>query len=572
MPLDSAQGATSDNYELRQRAENRMGGLRSNRYSWWVHAQELANFFLPRRYKWIITPNQAARGSPINQHIIDSTGTLAARTLASGLLAGLSNPSTPWFKFAIDGYDDAGSAVVRWLAECMRRMYTVFQESNFYNAMATMYFDLVIFGTAVVIIYQDYENVIHCYNPCFGEYFVDSLSVLETVVLYREFVLTIAQIEDQFGYDNMSPGLQKQFDNGGAALTREYVVMCAIEPNLEPRGGIPEIFKFREIYWEAGSSRDRILRKCGYHDFPAVVPRWDLVANDPYGRSPAMDALGDVKQLQQETKRKAQAIDKMVNPPMTADVQLKNQPASLLPGGVTYVNGLTRERPGFTTVYTVVPPIAEMKQDIQEIQERIKRTFYNNLFTDISDLQTVRTAEEIIARKEEKLLMLPTIKRIDKEALAQAIERTWGIMQRGGLLPPPPPEAAGKFVAIKYTSPFAMAMKAAETGAIERSVQFAGNLVAVDPTVMDNFDLDATIHVYSDMIGADPRTLRQEANRDAIRADRAKDRQTAQVQQETAAAVQGANVLSQTDVGGGQNALERMLGGGGGGGGGGPGG
>jgi hypothetical protein len=551
----------SDNYELRQRAENRMAGLRSNRYSWWVHAQELANYYLPRRYKWIITPNQAARGSPINQHIIDSTGTLAARTLASGLLAGLSNPSTPWFKFMIDGEDDAGSDVVRWLAECARRMYTVFQESNFYNAMATMYFDLVIFGTAVVIIYEDFENVIHCYNPCFGEYFVDSLSRFESVILYREFVLTIAQIEDQFGYENMSPGLQKQFDNGGASLTREYVVMCAIEPNLEPYGGIPKMFKFREIYWEAGSSRDNILRKCGYHDFPAVVPRWDLTGNDPYGRSPAMDALGDVKQLQQETKRKAQAIDKMVNPPMTADVQMKNQPASLLPGGITYVNGLSRDRPGFTTVYTVMPPIAEMKQDIQEVQERIKRTFFNNLFTDISDLQTVRTAEEIIARKEEKLLMLPTIKRIDNEALARAIERTWGIMLRGGLLPRPPPEAAGKFVAIKYTSPFAMAMKAAETGAIERAMQFAGNLVAVDPTVMDNFDLDSTAHVYSDMIGADPRILRKESDRDGIRAARAKAKQTAQVQQETAAAVQGANVLSQTDVGGGQNALERMLGG-----------
>jgi hypothetical protein len=551
----------SDNYELRQRAENRMAGLRSNRYSWWVHAQELANYFLPRRYKWIITPNQAARGSPINQHIIDSTGTLAARTLASGLLAGLSNPSTPWFKFMIDGEDDAGSATVRWLAECMRRMYTVFQESNFYNAMATMYFDLVIFGTAVVIIYEDFENVIHCYNPCFGEYFVDSLSRFESVVLYREFVLTIAQIEDQFGYENMSPGLQKQFDNGGASLTREYVVMCAIEPNLEPYGGVPKMFKFREIYWEAGSSRDNILRKCGYHDFPAVVPRWDLTGNDPYGRSPAMDALGDVKQLQQETKRKAQAIDKMVNPPMTADVQMKNQPASLLPGGITYVNGLSRDRPGFTTVYTVMPPIAEMKQDIQEVQERIKRIFFNNLFTDISDLQTVRTAEEIIARKEEKLLMLPTIKRIDNEALARAIERTWGIMLRGGLLPRPPPEAAGKFVAIKYTSPFAMAMKAAETGAVERVMQFAGNLVAVDPTVMDNVDLDSTIHVYSDMIGADPRILRKDTDRDGIRAARAKARQTAQVQQETAAAVQGANVLSNTDVGGGQNALERMLGG-----------
>jgi hypothetical protein len=30
----------------------------------------------------------------------------------------------------------------------------------------------------------------------------------------------------------------------------------------------------------------------------------------------------------------------MVNPPLLADVQLKNQPASSLPGGVTYVNNI----------------------------------------------------------------------------------------------------------------------------------------------------------------------------------------------------------------------------------------
>jgi hypothetical protein len=550
-----------ENYQLRQNAENRMAGLRSNRYSWWVHWQELANYFLPRRYKWLITPNQAARGSPMNQHIIDSTGTLAARTLASGLLAGLTNPSTPWFKFGIDGFDEEGSSVVLWLAECARRMYTVFQESNFYNSMAVMYFDLVIFGTAPVIIYEDFEDVIHCYNPCAGEYFVDCDDRLVVTVFYREFVLTISQIVQQFGYENCSPGVQRGYDTGGASLTREYLVCHAIEKNLSPYGGIPEMFPYRELYWEAGSARDLVLKKKGFYEFPCVVPRWDLVSNDPYGRSPAMDALGDDKQLQQETKRKAQAIDKMVNPPMIADVQLKNQPASLLPGGVTYVNGLTKDRSGFAPVYTVMPPIAEMKEDIHEVQDRIKRIFFNNLFTDISDLQTVRTAEEIIARKEEKLLMLPVIKRLDNEGLARAIERTWSIMFRGGLLPPPPPEARGKFIAIKYISPFAMAMKAAETGAIERSVQFAGNLVAVDPTVLDNYDLDRTVHVYNDLLGADPRILREDTKRDAVREARAKQQQMAQIQQETTAAVQGANVLSQTDVGGGQNALQRMLGG-----------
>jgi hypothetical protein len=104
------------------------------------------------------------------------------------------------------------------------------------------------------------------------------------------------------------------------------------------------------------------------------------------------------------------------------------------------------------------------------------------LFTDISDLKTVRSATEIEARREEKLLMLPVIKRLDKEVLAPAIERVWGIMMRGNLLPKPiPPEIVGHLIGIKYISPFAMAMLAAETTAIERAYAFGGNLAAVFP-------------------------------------------------------------------------------------------
>ena len=87
-----------------------------------------------------------------------------------------------------------------------------------------------------------------------------------------------------------------------------------------------------------------------------------------------MDALPDIKQLQLETKRLSQGIDKMVNPPMIADVQLKNQPASLLPGGVTYVSGMISQgKTGFAPVYTVDPKVdshTDAKQ-IQAVQGRV---------------------------------------------------------------------------------------------------------------------------------------------------------------------------------------------------------
>ena len=74
-------------YAYRRYVEGRLMGLRTNRYSWWVHWKELADYFLPRRYKWLITPNQMSRGSPINQYILDSTGCVYARNLASGLVS-----------------------------------------------------------------------------------------------------------------------------------------------------------------------------------------------------------------------------------------------------------------------------------------------------------------------------------------------------------------------------------------------------------------------------------------------------------------------------------------------------
>jgi hypothetical protein len=70
----------------------------------------------------------------------------------------------------------------------------------------------------------------------------------------------------------------------------------------------------------------------GFKGDPFAVARWATTSNDAYGRSPCMDALGDNKQVQLETLRKAEFIEKGVRPPMGADPELKNEPASIMPG------------------------------------------------------------------------------------------------------------------------------------------------------------------------------------------------------------------------------------------------
>jgi len=561
---DPAMGekASEEMMRLREHCDNRLIGLRVDRFSWWTHWRELADYILPRRYKWLITPNQATRGSPINQRIIDSTATISMRVLASGMMSGLTSPTRPWFRLETSRQDLMEMPDVKtWCDECTSRMRVVFAESNFYNGLGQMYEDLGVFGTGPMLIYEDFEDVIRVQNPCAGEYYLANDQRLRANVFYREFVMTVSQVVDEFGLQNVSPTVRQSVNTGGASLTREIRVGHAIEPNADyvPKAPGTKGMLYREIYWELGTGRNFTLRVRGYHELPFIAPRWSIVGNDAYGRSPGMDALGDIKQLQVEQKRKAQAIDKHVNPPLLADVSLKNEPASMLPGGVTYVSQTAGV--GMKPIYEIRPDIQGMMLDIKEVQDRIRKIFFHDLFLMISQIDTVRSATEIDARKEEKLIQLgPVIERFQDEALNPAIDRTFNIMSRAGLIPKPPKVLQGQHIKVNYISMLAEAQKAAATAGIERVFQFAGNLAAVDPGIMNNLDSDEAIRQYGDDLNVPSKIFRDPKVVDQMRQQQQQKQEQQEAMQQTMAGVQGAQVLSQTDVGGGKNALQSMIG------------
>lgn len=564
---------------LRRYVEGRIIGLRVNRYSWWTHWRELADYFLPRRYKWLITPNQMGRGSPINQHILDSTGCVYARNLASGLISGKSSPTQPWFRLQVGYIDATGTNPISlWLAECERIMYLIFSESNFYNSIATLYHDLVVFGTGCMLMYEDFDTVINCVNPCLGEYYVDIDGKYRPTVFYREFTMTVWACVNEFGYDNCSEGIQKLFDDpGGANLTRELIIAHSIEPNDDGRAkefGFSEKFAFRECYWEWGGSTSpqggvsnapKFLRRRGYYEQCAIIGRWDLVSNDPYGRSPGMDGLPDQKQIQLEQRRKAQAIDKMVNPPLVADVQLKNQPANLTPGGITFVSGYSASgKPGFASVYDTKFPVQEITADLLEAKNRLSQIFFNDILRTASQYETRSnvTAVEWDLRKSESLIMLgPVLERIDNEVLKPIVERVFAVANRARILPPPPEEIQGQIMNINFVSMLSMAQSATQAASIERVLSLAGNIVGVVPEAMDNIDIDYSLDKYSTLLNNDPKMMRSPEALAAIREQRAQAAAAAQQAAIAQQLSQGAKNLAGADVGNGQNALQAMVGG-----------
>lgn len=556
---------------MRQHLEARLNMLRAWRFSWAQHWQLLETYILPRRGIFINTamptPNTMVRGLPINQNIVDPTGTQAMRICAAGLMSGLMSPGRPWKKLKTSTRDvtELDEEAQAWLEQVNERMDTVMARSNFYDIAAQMFEDLTVFGSGPLIIYEDDEDVIRCYAPCPGEYFLASSSANRVESLYRQFVMTVAQIVEMFGIENCPADIQGLWKTKGSSLEVERLVAHAIEPNFEISNGagrvgqIPGGFTWREYYWVWGTASGIPLSARGFYDQPHVCPRWAVTSNDAYGRSCAMDVLPDIMQLQVETMRKAEAIEKLVRPPLMADISMKNEPSSILPGHLTYVPSIGPDK-GMRPIYTVNPQIKEMMEDLREIQVRIKTGFFNDLFLMMANADKQMTAYEVAQKAQEKLQVLgPVIERFHNEFASPAIKRIFRIMERRKLLPPLPESLQGEPIAIQYVSALAIAQKAAATAGLEAFAKMTGFLAGAYPEAKAVLDPIEYLQIYADMVNVPSKVTRSPEAIKAIMEQQAQQAQEAQAMAQAQAAAQGAETLSKTQLGTG-NALDALMG------------
>ena len=115
-----------------------LAAMDTERQYWFSHWRTISDYFLPRRYPWLMSQKEVRTADRRNSKLLDSTSTIAVRTLASGMMNGITSPARPWFRLRFAGFAPESLTPVakKYLEECERRMYTVLSESNFYNSMA----------------------------------------------------------------------------------------------------------------------------------------------------------------------------------------------------------------------------------------------------------------------------------------------------------------------------------------------------------------------------------------------------------------------------------------------------
>lgn len=576
----------ADRYRI---VQSRLQEMKLERDSWDSHWRELQEFFLTRRGRWI-QDSTTSRGNKRNQKMVDPTPRFAARTLGAGMHAGSTNPATPWMKFGTPDPELLERPnVSRWLYKLENLVRAILERSNLYSVLPPLYTEGGVFGTAPMLMLSHPTKVIHFVPKTVGSYYLakNADGVVDT--MYCEYKMTVRQLVEEYGRERVSSQVRDQYDLGSY---NGYVdVLHTIEPNLGREYGNRNASQmpYRSCYYEtlAATQTNRPLRESGFEDNPIAAFLWETTEiTDPYGSSCGMDALGCSKALQVQTKQKAKAVDKLVDPPMVGDPQLKNQPSSLIPGDVTYA-GFTQNgsAPKFQPAYVIRPELQALLQDVQDLRELVEAAMYTDLFFAITRADPRNASvPEIDARKEEQILALGPVLQNQQAFARSIVDRTVGIIFRNSepvwrgvmnfpvnpaaFIEPPPDELAGVDLKVEFIGALAQAFKAIAAGKIERVAAYVGKLAADqraagEPvTAYDKFDADQSIDEYAMAIGVPPTVVRSDDDVAAIRDERAKAQQ-AQAMASMAAplkdAAQAAKAASETRLGTG-SALDAVTG------------
>lgn len=568
----------------RQKLEVLEAELKLERETFKKYWKDLSSFILPRRSRFFTS--DVNNGDRRNLQIIDSTATMASRTLSSGLMTGVTSPARPWFKLRTSDEElNKLPSVRKYLSTVENVMRGAFLKSNLYNVLPTVYGDLGTFGTGCIFMEADNREVFSF--TCFpiGSYAIGTDKKGRVNVFFREFQMTVRQIIDKFGRTNpenlkyidwskISQATRDHYDKHQMEVRVDIAHMVIPNEDYDPNKADSKYKKYKSVYYEQGISAknhlhtsqmgyaEEFLSEKGYDYFPVMAPRWEVAGEDTYGTNcSGMISLGDVKQLQLGERRIATAIDHKVKPAMVGPTSLKTQKASIIAGDITYLDEREGTK-GFRRLFEIDFDIRELEGKQQQIRERISRAFYEDLFLMLANTnRTQITAREIEERHEEKLLALgPVLERINQDLLDPLIENGFKVLVDAGMLPEAPEELQGREYEVEYISIMAQAQKLAGIGNIERLMGFVGQIATMDPIALSKVKIEDIIERYGDLAGVDPDLITTEEEMEKLKEAQAQAAQQEQQMMQAQQMAQTGKALSETKMDA-DTALGELLGG-----------
>ena len=504
--------------------KKRCANLESVRATWEDHWQEILDYVMPRKADVTFV---RSKGEKRTEVLYDSTAITANNLLAASLQGTLTSASLPWFHLKLrDTETNQNRDVQLWLEDSAKRMYEIFNESNFNTEVHELYLDLVSIGTGAIFVEEGSKGFdkegIHFNCLHIAEYFIQENINGKVDTLYRKYKLTARQAIQEFGEENVG---EKILESVKEKPDKEFNFIHAVEPTEDYERAVGKSNTKLPVHSCHVCTEDKmVVRTGGYNEFPYLVPRWSKATGEIFGRSPSYNALPDIKTLNKAVEIGLKAWAKAIDPPLLVQDDGVIGRVRMTPAGITVVRHDGAIKPlqiGSNW------QITDMKEN--QLRTSIRQAYYSDQLQ-LQDGPQM-TATEVQVRYElMQRLLGPTLGRFQSEFLNPLIERTFGIMLRAGALLPEPEVIQGQKIDVEYVGPLARSQRMEESVAIDRLYELAMNVVQVDPSIMDNINHDEAIRLRGDLLGVPKIILRARDEVEELR----EQRQQAQMAQQQA--------------------------------------
>jgi hypothetical protein len=388
-------------------------------------------------------------GNTRTESIYDGTAPEALEELASGLHSYLTNPADRWFSLEVQDMrqiEDDPDALL-WLEQVSDIIYNEYSNemTGFNTSLHECYMDIGAFGTCVLN--QEWDSkeghLVFRTHPLATAY-IDEGHAGRVDTMYRCLMRTRRQMEQEFGKVDA-----KNMKYASCWVNEDY---------------------------------GHTLKESGYKSFPYHVPRWMKLADEIYGRGPAITCLPDIRMLNRMEFTMIKAAQKATDPPLIVPNDGFVLPIRTAPGSIIF------KEPGSDEVQTL-----EHKGNFpisMEMSEQKRNFIRKCFFSDVMRLEMKKerqTAFEIHERIEQQLRALaPMLGRLASELLGPGLERSYELLHAANRFPEAPPSLQRQRLKLVYISTAARAQKSMKATTAGRWVQEMVPVAQIDPTVFES--------------------------------------------------------------------------------------
>lgn len=490
--------------------------LHGKNSNWRSYFEDLALFCLPRK-SWINSPKTTGERLKFN-FLYDSVAMRSLKIMSAGFHSNLTNPSTKWFSYIPRKKILRDNVhVMKWCREAEDAVFGIMNGSNFDTAMQEFYMDAGCFGTGAIFTEEDTKKV-----AVYKNIPIEQLDLVEDsngriVEVYRRFKLSPTQAFRLWGKD-IGPELMellksKPFEE------QDFIHYTGVRDKYDA-SKIDAINMPFACVWIAVKSKHQI-KESGYKSMPWHIGRFWKDPTDPFGYSPAMDVLADIKLLNQMKKTGLRRAMKETDPPLSIPDKGFTLPLNLNPAAANYRKSGV-EKDAVQAFAFGAGNFSITQEMMTDIRTGIEEGFFVPLFRALSLVTKEMTVPEVQRRIMENMILLgPTVGRFSQDVLEPMNYRTLEMGMQAKLISPPPAELDGEELELLYLSPLAKAQRESELVGLQGFLSDVGQIAAFKPDAMDRVDIDKVVEIMAKIRAIDPSVFKDDEQVAAIREDRA---------------------------------------------------